>query len=78
MSIFGYIGVGLIILISLWDEKVILQFRFDTDMDKIITEYRPKDCQFFTAPLGYKNCRYEAVGTMRGELLYISWTKVWQ
>ena len=61
-----------------WNEKVVLQFRFDTDVEKIIIKPRAHDCDFLTAPLGSKNCYYEAVVHQDGEFVYVSWTKVWQ
>ncbi len=77
-NIVGFAIVGFIFLIVFWNEKFVLSFRFDTDMDKIVIDNQPKDCKFLTAPLGLKNCHYEAVGRKKDELLYVGWTKVLQ
>ena len=65
-----------IFLYVLWDQAIVLQFRFDTKMDNITIDHKPKDCDFLTAPLGLKNCHYEALINKQGEWLYVGWKRI--
>ena len=42
-----------------WTDKVWYSLRYDSDSKNVTVDTRPRDCDFFHAPLGGKGCRYQ-------------------
>jgi hypothetical protein len=76
----------LLMLDSVWLNKVSYAVQYSVDMDKVFMEPQPHDCDFIKAPLGMKYCHYgKTVVTQPDQFprgdgqvpgVYITWTKV--
>jgi hypothetical protein len=54
------IGYFLFLFPTSWENAVWYAVKYKVGMDKVITDTKPKDCDFMHAPLGAKGCSYEA------------------
>jgi hypothetical protein len=46
-----------------WYSKVRYSVQYDVPMSQVVLEDEPHDCDFFHAPIGNKDCSYEAAVT---------------
>lgn len=65
-----------VFIFSYWNEPIILQFRFDANIRQISADPMPNDCNFLTAPIGIKSCKYEPITNKQGDWLYVGWRRV--
>lgn len=52
---FVYIGC-----LAAWHSKVRYAMQYSVGYDEVYKNNRPHDCDFLTAPIGEKNCHYDA------------------
>ena len=53
---FVYLGCS-----AAWHSKVRYGMQYGVAYDKVSKDNKPRDCDFFAAPIGKKNCHYDAV-----------------
>lgn len=64
------------IIPTAWNSSYIVQFRYDVGLNKIIAPPRPTECDFLTAPLGLKQCRYDVEIIEDGGFLHVRWLRI--
>ena len=75
--------VGVILLVwAWWSPPSWYALRYGTDTAHVFVQPEPHDCDFLTAPLGIKRCRYEkAISTdtdpkTGAVIVYVNWNKI--
>lgn len=63
------------IIPSAWNLPYIVSHRYNVDIGNVVAPPRPIDCDFSTAPLGVKPCRYEATIVEESGLVYVRWVR---
>jgi hypothetical protein len=69
---------------SVWVNRVRYAVQYSVDMDKVLMEPKPHDCDFLKAPLGEKNCHFDKTVVPQTATndatqvtgVYVMWTKV--
>jgi hypothetical protein len=64
---FAFLGLS-----DLWHSKMRYAWSYDVSSDQVTIEKKPKDCNFFRAPMGEKGCHYDRqVNTVRVKTVYL-------
>ena len=74
--IFGLVSLPVAYIVDLlWNSRISVSFRFGVAYDNVIGSGRPEDCDFTSAPIGFKGCYYQMVEFKDGETVTVDWKR---
>lgn len=73
LALSGLVYIG---FLCVKDTRPILALRFNVGLEKIVVFEKPHACDFLSAPIGFKNCKYETVYSQTsGGMLIVRYEK---